>query len=94
MPKKEKSQRWALRHSALVTGRVELLFLKTRKDAGGANLGEKSGVKFWDVMFEIFIKHSGRDVQQIVICRSLQFLEKEVYPGIINLGDSYIFIVF
>jgi len=41
-----------------VTGRVELLFPKTRKDAGGADLGEKSGVKFWDVMFEIFIKHS------------------------------------
>lgn len=46
-----------------MTGRVELLFPKTRKDAGGADLGEKSGVKFWDVTFEIFIKHSGRDVQ-------------------------------
>ena len=57
MSKKEKSQRWALRLSAQVIGMVELLFPKTRKDAGGAGFGEKLGVEFWDVMFEIFIKH-------------------------------------
>lgn len=46
-----------------MTGRVGLLFPKTRKDAGGADLEEKLGVKFWDAMFKIFIKYSGRDVQ-------------------------------
>lgn len=57
-------------------------------------LGRKSGVEFGDAVFEIFIKHPDREIQQVGRCRSLEFTGKKVCPGVINLGGICIFMVF